>query len=145
VFNWICQWGVPTLCELQRQREGPRQAFKKLIKILANTRTLRGRKAMKQSCLSIIVAIGLTLPAFGQGVDPLIGTWKLNVEKSMGSTGSVPKSLTSTVAGEGQNRQGKSAEVGQAVIVPSKTYTVTAEGIAVNGQPYHYVLVFDRQ
>jgi hypothetical protein len=35
---------------------------------------------MKQFCLGIIVAIGLTLPAFGQGVDPLIGTWKLNLE-----------------------------------------------------------------
>jgi hypothetical protein len=153
---------------------------------------------MKQLCLGTIVAIGLTLPAFGQGVDPLIGTWKLNVEKSTGSAGSVPKSLTSTVVGEGQNltnigegvdaqgqplkivfrhiydgmphpstgaadydsttytrigntinivrfRQGKTVEVGQAVIAPSKTYTVTAEGIAVNGQPYHYVLVFDRQ
>jgi hypothetical protein len=28
---------------------------------------------MKQSCLSIIIAVGMTLPAFGQGVDPLIG------------------------------------------------------------------------
>ena len=27
----------------------------------------------------------LTLPAFGQGVDPLIGTWKLNVAKSTGA------------------------------------------------------------
>jgi hypothetical protein len=96
VFNWICQWGVPTLCELQRQREGPRQAFKKLIKILANTRTLRGRKAMKQSCLSIIVAIGLTLPAFGQGVDPMIGTWKMNVEKSMVVGGQIGRSQTLT-------------------------------------------------
>jgi hypothetical protein len=25
----------------------------------------------------------LGVPAFGQGVDPLIGTWKLNLEKSM--------------------------------------------------------------
>ncbi len=28
---------------------------------------------MKQFCLGIIVAVGLTLPAFGQGVDRLIG------------------------------------------------------------------------
>jgi hypothetical protein len=134
----------------------------------------------------------------GQGVDPLIGTWKLNVEKSTSSTGSVPKSLTTTYVGEGQNfsntvegvnaqgkpfkiinrhiydgmphpttgtpdydsttytrvgntinivrfRQGKTVEVGQIVIVPGKTYTVTAEGIAVNGQQYHYVFVEDRQ
>jgi hypothetical protein len=37
---------------------------------------------MKQFCLGIIVAIGLMLPAFGHGVDPYIGTWKLNLEKS---------------------------------------------------------------
>jgi hypothetical protein len=56
---------------------------------------------MKQFCLGIIVAIGLTLPAFGQGVDPLIGTWKLNYEKS---TGSAFRSLTLTfTAAGGQN------------------------------------------
>jgi hypothetical protein len=37
---------------------------------------------MKHLCLATIVAIGLTLQAFGQGVDPLVGTWKLNLEKS---------------------------------------------------------------
>jgi hypothetical protein len=37
---------------------------------------------MKQLGLGIIVAIGLTLPVFGQGVDPLIGTWKMNPAKS---------------------------------------------------------------
>jgi len=56
---------------------------------------------MKQLGLGIIVAIGLTLPAFGQGVDPLIGTWKLNATKS---TGSAWKSLTLTfTAAGGQN------------------------------------------
>jgi hypothetical protein len=150
---------------------------------------------MKQFGLGIIVAIALTLPASSQGVDPLIGTWKLNVEKS---TGPVPKSLTTTYVGEGQNfantvegvdaqgqpfeivnrhiydgmphattgnpnydsttytrigntinivrfRQRNTVEVGQIVIVSGKTYTVTAEGIAVNGQQYHYVFVEDRQ
>jgi hypothetical protein len=153
---------------------------------------------MKQLGLGIIVAIGLTLPAFGQGVDPLIGTWKLNTEKSVGSQGSVPKNMSNTFVGEGQTftntaegadaqgqpfkvvfrhiydamphpttgnpnydsttytrvgntinvvrfRQGKTVEVAQAVVLPGKTYTVTAEGIDVNGQPYHYVLVSDRQ
>ena len=152
---------------------------------------------MKQFCLGIIVAIGLTLPAFGQGVDPLIGTWKFNPEKSMSNIPMV-KSFTNTYAGEGQNltntsegvdaqgqpfkivarhiydgmphpttgstefdsttftrigntingvrfRQGKTVEVLQGVIVPGKTYTITAEGITANGQPYHYVLVLDRQ
>src|SRR5262249_9345818 len=42
-------------------------------------------------------------------------------------------------------RQGKRREVMQGVIIPGKTYTITAEGIAANGQPYHYVLVLERQ
>jgi hypothetical protein len=45
---------------------------------------------MKRLCVGIIVAISLSLPAFGQGVDPLIGTWKLNLEKST-STAPLPK------------------------------------------------------
>jgi hypothetical protein len=36
---------------------------------------------MNQLCLGIIIAASLTLPAFGQGVDPMIGTWKFNVAK----------------------------------------------------------------
>jgi hypothetical protein len=152
---------------------------------------------MKQSCLGIIVAFGLTLPAFGQGVDPLIGSWKLNLEKST-SNEPLQRSATLTAAREGQNivntsegvdaqgqpfkfvfrhiydgmphpttgnpdydstaytrvgntinavrfKNGKTAEVNQVVIVPGKTFTGTAEGVHVNGQPYHYVLVFDRQ
>jgi hypothetical protein len=153
---------------------------------------------MKQLCLSIIVAIGLALPAFGQGVDPLVGTWKMNAEKSI-AVGILPfQSLIQNYSGEGQNfidtvdavndqgqvtrsvfrhiydgvphpttgnpdydsttytrigntingvrfRQGKTVEVMQGVIVPGKTYTITAEGIAANGQPYHYVLVLERQ
>jgi hypothetical protein len=42
-------------------------------------------------------------------------------------------------------RAGKPVEVGRAVIVPGKTYTITEEGIDANNQPYHRALVFDRQ
>jgi hypothetical protein len=42
-------------------------------------------------------------------------------------------------------RQGKAVEVGQAVIVPGKTYTLTTEGIDANGQSYRGVGVYDRQ
>jgi hypothetical protein len=136
-------------------------------------------------------------PAFGQGVDPLIGTWKMNVEKST-ATYPLPKSQTLTWSGEGQNlidtaesveadgralkivfrhiydgmphpttgspdfdsstytrigntinivrlKQGKAMQLGQAVIVPGKTYTLTLEGIDANNQPYHGVIVYDRQ
>jgi hypothetical protein len=152
---------------------------------------------MKQFCLGIFIAIALTLPAFGQGLDPLIGTWKLNLAKSLSNV-PLPKSLILAFAGEGQTltdtadlvddqgraskivfrhiydgmshpttgnpnydstiytrigdtinavrfRAEKPVEVAQAVIVPGKTYTVTEEGIDVNNQPYHVVLVFDRQ
>jgi hypothetical protein len=152
---------------------------------------------MKQLCLGTIVALGLTLPAFGQGVDPLIGTWKLNLEKSTLAP-PPPKSLISTISKEGDHligvldlvradgqtfktvfqliydgqphpttgfpnydstaftrigntinsvrfKQGNTAEVSQIIIDPGKTYTVRAEGIDASGQPYHFVLVYDRQ
>jgi hypothetical protein len=151
---------------------------------------------MKRFCPGIIVAIGLTLPASAQGVDPYIGTWKLNVEKSTST--SLAKSQTNVVTKEGQDfittadgisaqgqafkltftvnfdgqprpstgspnydatayvrigntfnftryKNGKTVEIGQIVIVPGKTLTATAEGVAPNSQPYHYALVYDRQ
>jgi hypothetical protein len=152
---------------------------------------------MKRSCLGIIVGLGLTLPVFGQGVDPLIGTWKFNPEKSTSTGLPLGKSAVNTYAMDGQIivntiegiddqgksykrvlqhiydgmphpltggafdatsytrigntinlirfRQGKAVEVGQAVIVLGKRLTFTDEGITANGQPYHYVVVYDRQ
>jgi hypothetical protein len=35
-----------------------------------------------KSAILALAFFSLSLPAFGQGVDPLIGTWKLNLEKS---------------------------------------------------------------
>ena len=139
----------------------------------------------------------LVVPAFGQDVDPLIGTWKINLEKSTANY-PLPKSNTLTWSGEGQDfintnegvnaqgqpfkvifrhiydgqphpttgnpnvdssaytrigntlnwvrfKQGKAVEIGQGVIVPGKTYTYTIEGIGPDNQPYHSVVVFDRQ
>jgi hypothetical protein len=147
--------------------------------------------------LATVALLCLTLPAFGQGVDPLTGTWKFNPEKST-SNAPMVKSFTNTYAGEGQTftntsegvdaqgqpfkqvarhiydgmphpttgspdydstsftrigntlnwvrfKQGKTVEIGQGVIVPGKTYTITFEGITANGQQYHSVLVLDRQ
>jgi hypothetical protein len=161
---------------------------------------LCGGSKMKRLCLGIIVAIGLTLPAFGQGIDPLIGSWKLNLEKSTseGTGGPTFRNLTLTWSGEGQNlidtaegvtvqgqpfkvafqhiydgqphqttgsqdydattytrigntinlvrfKQGKAVEIGQIVMVPGKTVTITLEGIDANHQSYHSVGVYDRQ
>jgi hypothetical protein len=145
--------------------------------------------------ISALVFFSLTLPAFGQGIDPLLGTWKLNFEKSMSSPF---KSLTMVIVGEGQNRtlttngvdtqgqpvggvvlqhiydgqphpstgnpnfdasayarigntvnivgfkNGKPMEVGQAILIPGKTYTYTFDD-ELNGQVTHVVLVYDRQ
>jgi hypothetical protein len=165
---------------------------------------------MKQLGLGIIVALGLTLPAFGQQTpappigplimpDPLIGTWKANIEKSTwaGSL-TAPKSQGYTFTGEGQtftntiegvdaqgqpfkiivrhiydgmphpstgtqlfdsstyvrigntinsvrHKAGKIVNIGQMVIVPGKSITNTEEGIDQNNQPYHVVVVYDRQ
>jgi hypothetical protein len=56
---------------------------------------------MRRIILACALADILGVPAFGQGVDPLIGTWKLNVAKS---TGSPWRSLTMTfTAAGGQN------------------------------------------
>jgi hypothetical protein len=65
----------------------------------------------------IVILAGIfAMPAFGQGVDPLIGTWKLNVEKSTQVGGQEVKSATQTWTGEGQN------------------FTNTAEGVDAQGR-----------
>jgi hypothetical protein len=71
-------------------------------------------------CLGVVIAAGLMLPASAQGVDPLVGTWKLNLEKT---TSSLPLDQRGslTFAGEGQN------------------FTDTAEGVNAQGQPYKYI------
>jgi hypothetical protein len=53
--------------------------------------------------LFALAFFSLTLPAFGQGVDPLIGTWKMNVEKSVSSGVPLRRSMTITWSVEGQN------------------------------------------
>jgi hypothetical protein len=159
----------------------------------------------------VILAAIFAMPAFGQGVDPLIGSWKLNLEKSTSTAGVLPaagtpaplaggppfKSLTLTWSGEGQNfidtvegvdaqgqpfkgvlrhiydgmhqatgsqdfdsitytrigntinyvrfKQSKAVGVGQIVMVPGKTITITGEDIDVNNQPHRTVGVYDRQ
>jgi hypothetical protein len=64
--------------------------------------------------------------ALGQSVDPLIGTWKLNLEKS---TNVAFRSLTLTWTGEGQN------------------LIDTADGVTSQGQPFHVLFrhIYDGQ
>ena len=53
-------------------------------------------------CIICALANILGGTAFGQGVDPLIGTWKLNLEKSTVNF-PLPKSVSFTVVKDGQN------------------------------------------
>jgi hypothetical protein len=50
-----------------------------------------------------IAALIVASPAFGQSVDPLIGTWKMNPAKSTVVGLPMMKSQTLTWSGEGQN------------------------------------------
>jgi hypothetical protein len=63
----------------------------------------------------------LTLPAFGQGVDPLLGTWKFNPEKST-STFTPAKSVVNTYATDGDH------------------IVNTIEGIDAQDKPYKIIL-----
>jgi hypothetical protein len=53
--------------------------------------------------LATAALLCLPLPAFGQSVDPYIGTWKLNLEKTVWIGSPAPKSMSITWTGEGQN------------------------------------------
>jgi hypothetical protein len=53
--------------------------------------------------ISALVFFSLTLPAFGQGVDPLIGTWKMNPAKSTATGFEIDKSLTLVFTKDGQD------------------------------------------
>jgi hypothetical protein len=79
--------------------------------------------------LATAALLCLTLPASAQGVDPLIGTWKVNLEKSTFVNGPPPKSLATTFSGEGQN------------------LIATTEGVDAQGQPFKMVVtqIFDGQ
>jgi hypothetical protein len=53
--------------------------------------------------LFALAFFSLTFPTFGQGVDPLIGTWKMNVGKSIAIGIQQFQSLIQNYSGEGQN------------------------------------------
>jgi hypothetical protein len=76
---------------------------------------------MRRIILACALAGILSVSAFGQGVDPLIGTWKLNPEKSTYVGTVPPKSQTLTFTGEGRN------------------FIDTVEGVDAQGQPFKLV------
>jgi hypothetical protein len=82
-----------------------------------------------KSTIFALAFLTLTLPAFGQGVDPLVGTWKLNLEKSTSTPGPLPKSQTLTFTRDGQNMVNN------------------GEGVDAQGQPYRFLFlhIYDGQ
>jgi hypothetical protein len=84
---------------------------------------------MRRIILACAIAGILGVPAFGQGVDPLIGTWKVNLEKSTFVNSPRPKSLVTTFSGDGQN------------------LIATTESVDAQGQAFKMVVtqIFDGQ
>jgi hypothetical protein len=58
---------------------------------------------MLRIILACALAVIFAMPARAQSVDPYIGTWKLNLEKTTFVGAPVPKSFTLTYSAEGQN------------------------------------------
>src|ERR1700681_2443700 len=60
---------------------------------------------LSQALTGVLVVFALSpQPAFSQS-DPMLGTWRLNLEKSKFSPGPAPKGLTHTLQGDGENRR----------------------------------------
>jgi hypothetical protein len=83
---------------------------------------------MRSTSFAIAMLSVIATSAVGQGVDPLIGTWKFNPEKSTSALPPV-KSATLTFTGEGQN------------------LTLTAEFVDAQSQPFKVVYrhIYDGQ
>jgi hypothetical protein len=78
---------------------------------------------MKQLCVGIVVALGLTLPAFGQQAVNPDGIWQLNPAKST-FRGPANKSATLSYAGDGFTAVGFTSD-GKPI---TATVTVIADG-----------------
>ena len=60
------------------------------------------RSILTAAALGLAVVIASAFPSFAQS-NPLIGTWKTNLEKSKYTSGTAPKEQTSTYVQDGQN------------------------------------------
>jgi hypothetical protein len=79
----------------------------------------------------VILAAIFAMPAWAQSVDPYIGTWKLNLEKTTHIGQPVPKSETITYTGDGQNLAGTINFVG-----PQDATTTIKYTLIFDGQPH---------
>jgi hypothetical protein len=93
---------------------------------------------------SVLVAFALSpQPAFSQS-DPMLGTWRLNLEKSQFSPGPAPKGLTHTLQGDGENRRFTSTSVDAEGGLRTFTTMHIYDGLPhpVEGTP-NFLAVFD--
>ena len=74
-------------------------------------KTMNVRSVLAAVAFSSFAVVASSLPSFAQS-NPLIGTWKLNLEKSKYASGTAPKEQTSTYVQDGQNikNMGKSVD-----------------------------------
>jgi hypothetical protein len=73
--------------------------------------------------LAVISIMACPLVAQKNQDNPIIGTWKMNVEKSKYSTGSPPKSATLTVEAQGKAEKTTYTEIGPDGSETTYTYT----------------------
>jgi hypothetical protein len=86
------------------------------------------RSILTATALGLAVVIASAFPSFAQS-NPLLGTWKLNVEKSKNNSGTLARSQISVYSQDGQN------------------YKNTSKGVDYQGNPFETILlhIYDGQ
>ena len=86
------------------------------------------RSILTATALGLAVVIASAFPSFAQR-NPLIGTWKLNTEKSKFASGTLPRSQTNVYTQDGQN------------------FKNTSKGVDYQGNPFETILlhIYDGQ
>ena len=74
-------------------------------------KTMNRRNILTATALSLAVVTTSAFPSFAQS-NPLLGTWKVNLEKSKYASGTAPKEQTNTFVQDGSNikNMGKSVD-----------------------------------
>ena len=91
-------------------------------------KTMNRRNILTATALSLAVVTTSALPSFAQS-NPLLGTWKLNLEKSKYTSGTAPKEQTNVYTQDGPNIKN------------------TSKGVDYEGKPLETVLlhIYDGQ
>src|SRR5713226_1059181 len=85
-------------------------------------------RLLRASALVMIVIAAAAVELAAQGVDPIVGTWELNIAKSKYSPGRAPKSETRTYVAAGQDIKASSKGVDASGKPTTASWTVTYDG-----------------